>query len=107
MRAAAADIALQGLLDFSLGRMGILPEQRHAAQDHARGAVGTLECFSIEKSLLNRMQAALSFEAFDRDDGSSGGGGNRRDARAPRLAIEQNRARPALPLAAAVLRTGQ
>jgi hypothetical protein len=107
MRAAAADVALEGLFDFGLRGVGILLEKRNAAHDHPRGAVSALEGFGVEESLLDRMQSAGVFEAFDGGDGFSGGCGNWSDAGTPSDPIKQNSAGATLAFAAAVLGTGQ
>src|SRR5262249_9138546 len=85
----------------------ILPEKRYAAHDHSGRAVGALKSLGVEKSLLNRVEAAGLFEAFDGDDGFSSRCRDRRNARTSRRAVEQNRARAALAFAAAVFAAGQ
>lgn len=102
MRAAAADVALQGLLNFGLRGIGILLQQSDAAHDHAGRAVGALEGFGVEEGLLNRMKAAGLLEAFDGGNGFAVGCGNGSYARTTRRTIEQNCAGAALAFAAAV-----
>src|SRR6266852_2709646 len=83
MRTAPADIALKGLGDFNRSRNGVLPQESHAAHDHARSAVGALEGAGIEKGLLHGMQPAVAFQSFDGGDGFSGGGAERHLAGTP------------------------
>src|SRR5262245_48708810 len=107
MSSTAADVALQGLFDFGLSGMGILLEKSDAAHDHAGCAVGALEGFGIEEGLLDGMEAAGLFEAFNRNNGLACGRRHGREARATSGAIEQNGARATLAFAATVLGTSE
>lgn len=82
-------------------------EQGIAVHDHARGAVAALQRTGIEKGLLQRMQLALVLEPFDRSDRLFGTLGECHPARANGPAVQHDRARAALPLAAAILAAGQ
>src|SRR5271169_5871901 len=53
------------------------------------------------------MEASVIFEALNRRDALPGGPGNRCEARAHRLAIQQNSAGAALPFSTTVFRAGQ
>jgi hypothetical protein len=107
MRAAAADISLQGLYNFRLARIGIFLQQRDAADDHSGSAVGALKRALIEKSLLNGMELAVLLEAFNSDDGFSCRVADRKLAGTPRRAIQKYGAGAALPFAATVFGSGQ
>src|SRR5215475_13690076 len=107
MGAAAADVALQGLCNVGRRGIEILLQKRQAAHDHAGGAVGALEGFGIEKSLLDGMKAARLFEALDGGNRLAGGRRYGKNAGSARRAIEQDRAGAALALAAAVFGAGQ
>src|SRR5215467_9245962 len=102
MRTATTNVALQCLLDLGLGGTRVLLQESDTAHDHAGSAVGTLEGFGLEEGLLNEMEAARLFEAFDGGNGFSRGSGNQSDAGATRRAVQQNRAGAALSLAATV-----
>ena len=102
MRAAAADVSLQGLRDFLLAGIGTLLEKRDAADNHSGSAIGALECALIEEGLLHRVKLAVLFEAFNGDDGFSRGVSDGELAGAPRRAVQQNRAGAALAFAATV-----
>jgi hypothetical protein len=102
MSAAATDISLQGLYDFWFAGIGIFLQKRDAADDHSGSAIGALECALIEESLLYGMKLTVLFEALNGDDGFSRGVSDKELAGAPRRAIQQHRAGPALAFAAAV-----
>jgi hypothetical protein len=102
MSAAAADISLQGLYDFWFAGIGIFLQKRDAADDHSGSAIGALECALIKESLLYGMKLTVLFEALNGDDGFSRGVSDGELAGAPRRAIQQNGAGPALAFAAAV-----
>ena len=102
MRAAAADISLQGLHDFRLTGVGIFLEQCDAADNHSGSAIGALERALIKKCLLHGMKLAVSFEAFDGDDGFPGCVTDGELARSSRRAIQEDGAGATLAFAAAV-----
>src|SRR5437762_4909899 len=106
MSAASADVALKRLFDFDRRGIYVLLKKGDAAHDHAGSAIGALEGFGVEESLLKRMQAPGLFESFDGGDRFPSRCGNRSDARTTRRAIEQNRAGTTLSFAAAVFGTG-
>lgn len=107
MRAAAADVSLQGLHDFRFAGIGIFLEERDAADDHSRRAISALERALIEKSLLHGMKLAVLFETFDSEDGFSIRVANGKLAGTPRRAVQQNGASAALAFAAAVFGSGK
>jgi hypothetical protein len=104
---AATDVALQGLFDFGTTGIGVVLKESDAAHDHARGAVGTLKSFGVEKGLLNGMEVARLLEAFDGGDGFSRRCGNRSNAGAPSGTVEENGAGTTLTFAAAVFGAGE
>ena len=105
--ATAADVALQRLGNFDGCGIGILLKQSDAAHDHAGCAVGALKSFGVEEGLLDRMEVARLFEAFDGGDGFSSGGGNRSDAGTAGDAVEENGAGATLTFAATVFGAGK
>jgi hypothetical protein len=107
MGSAAADISLQGLYDFRLTGIGIFLQERDAADNHSRSAIGALECALIEKGLLHRMELAVLFESFNGGDGFSGCVADRELAGAAGRAIEQNGAGAALAFTATVFCSGK
>ncbi len=107
VRAAAADISLQGLHDFRLAGIRIFLEQRDAADNHSRRAVRTLKRAVIEECLLHGMKLAVLFKALDGDDGFPCRVADRKLARAPRRAIQQNGACTALAFTAAIFGASQ
>src|SRR5438552_12139175 len=107
MRAAAADIALQGLIDVRLAGIRIGLQEAHAAQDHSRGAVRTLKRAGIEERLLDRMQAPVFFQTLDSHHGFSRSRARRDLAGSPRRSANQYGTSTALPFPAAVFAAGQ
>jgi len=105
MSSAAADISLQSLRYFGVIGTWIFLEECHAADDHSRSAVRTLECTLVEKCLLHGMELAVLFEAFDGDDGFSGGVGDGELAGSAWRAIQQDGAGAALAFSASVFRS--
>ena len=57
MRAAAAQVAGQGLGDFLVGGRGLVVEQGHQGHDHAVGAVAALGGLLVDERLLHRVQS--------------------------------------------------
>ena len=85
----------------------VLLKKGDTAHDHAGSAVGALKGFSVEESLLNRMEAAIfsrpSIVVMDFPEAAEIAVMQERRGNA----IEQNRARAAVPFAAAVLGASQ
>src|SRR5947209_20202158 len=66
MRAAAAEIAAEGLLDLAIARVRGALEQRLAGHDHAVDAVAALGGLLLDERLLERMRRARRAESFER-----------------------------------------
>lgn len=107
MRAAAADVSLQGLNDFVRSGRRFGRQQADAAQNHSGSAVGALKRTGIKKRLLHWVEPAVLGKPFDGNDGARCGGADGNLARAPRSAVEQHGARTALTLAAPVFCSGE
>src|SRR5579863_7356546 len=107
MRAAAANVSLQGLDDFVRSRRRFGRQQADAAQNHSGSAIGALKCAGIEKRLLHRMEAAVFYKSFNCDDGARCGGADGNLAGAPRSAVEQDGTRAALAFAATIFGSGE
>ena len=103
VRAASADVALQGLDDFRWTGIRIRPQQADAAHDHAGSAIRALKSTGIEKGLLYGIQPAVFFEAFNSSNGFCHGRADGNLARAARCPTDQNGAGTALSFAATVL----
>src|SRR5579884_4201965 len=105
--ATAADIALQRPADLFVVRMRVIPQQSDGRNDHSGGAVAALQGVGVDKRLLNGVQTAGVFEAFDGGYALAGrcfGGGQ---ARAPCNAVDQHGACATLAFAASVLRASE
>ncbi len=100
---AAAEVALERLLDLLVGGLGISVEQSFGGHDHPRGAEAALHRPVLNESLLQRMQLAVRSQPLNRFHARSIGAGGLSDAGAHRIAVHDHRAGPAVPLAAAVL----
>ena len=87
--------------------LGILAQEADAAHDHAAGAVAALHGPGLEERLLERVELAVFLEALDGRDLASADPAEPGDARADRLAIDQNGTGAASAFAAAVLGTRQ
>ena len=103
---ATADVALHKLCDFSGRGVRLLRKERDAADDHAGSAIGALKGFEVEECLLDGVEMAIFFEAFDcRDrlhyfaDGHLAG--------TARRAADQDRAGATLPFTATVFCAGE
>jgi hypothetical protein len=107
VRAAAADVAVQGTGDRHVGGLGIAFEQGCGREHHARGAVPALKGALCEECLLDRVQRTVRGQALDRDQRPARNGIERRDARADRDPVGQDRACATLPLAAGRLGAGE
>jgi hypothetical protein len=104
--AAAADIALHELHNLTGRWVWFLGEEREAAHDHSRSAVGALKGFEIEEGLLDGMEMSIFFEAFDCGDGLNHFAEGELAGTAGRTA-DQDRAGAALPFSAAVFCAGE
>ena len=86
---------------------GLVLKQRHGSHDHAGRAVTALHRVVIEERLLHAVELPIRAETLDRLDAMTGERRRARRARANGFAIDEDRARAALALAAAVLRARQ
>ena len=75
--------------------------------DLAGRAVAALESVVLNEGLLHRVQAANGAQALDGGDFRPVLHHREHEAAVDALAVEQHRARPALPMVAALLRTGE
>ena len=80
MGAAAAQIAVQRLLDVVARRMRIPVEQRLRGHDHATDAVAALGGLLVDESLLQLARMLLRAEPLEGGDLLAFGRGERRDA---------------------------
>src|SRR6185295_2367579 len=68
LRAAAADVAVQRLLDLVAGGVGILLEAGDARDDEARRAEPAHQAVALDELLLQRVELAVRAQALDRAD---------------------------------------
>ena len=79
------------------GRSFLASSERLAdGHDHPRGAKAALERLGVEKRLLHRMELAVAGEPLKRGDLAALGPESGNQATVDRLAIEPDRARPAI-----------
>src|SRR5260370_10416438 len=102
-----ADVALHGAPDLGLGGVRSLFQQAHGGDDHAGRAIAALHGVGLDEGFLQRMQAAVLFQAFYSGDLFSGHRDSARNARPHGRSIDEDRARSALALAAAILAAGE
>ena len=107
MGAAAAQIAIQRLLDVIAGRMRILVEQGLRGHDHAADAVAALRGLLVNEGLLKLARILLRAEALERGDLLAFGKGERRDAGMDGIAVHDDGAGAALGQPAAEFRATQ
>ena len=107
VRAAAANITVQRLLDVRDGRMRIFVQQGFRAHDHAVHAVAALRGLLLNERGLQRVRMGDAAQAFESGDVSFLRGGNREDAGAHGVAFHQHGARAACAEAAAEARPVQ
>src|ERR1700734_230963 len=104
--AAAADIAVHVADDVVAARILIGRKQRRGLHDLPGLAIAALRHLQVEPGLLQRM-VAIGRQALDGGDAFARHHGDRRLARAHRLAVEMHRAGAAHAGAAAVFRAGE
>src|SRR4029453_3149861 len=104
--AAPADISGQGFADLVVRRFWIIHQQRRCLHDLAGLAKAALRDIELAPGLLNRV-VARRMKAFDRRDLPIDHVGNRRDAGAHRLLVDDDGALTAEGLAAPALSTPQ
>ena len=68
MRAAAAEIVGERLLDLGLARLLVLREEGRRLHDHAVDAVAALRGLFVDEGLLHRMRLLRRAEPFERHD---------------------------------------
>src|SRR5579872_856590 len=107
VRATPAHIAFHVADNLLFAGIWRARKQCSRRNNHARRAIGALECFDIEKSLLYRMQAVSAAQPFDGDDFFPGGRGNRQQAGTLGRSVNQYGTSTALPFAATVLGASQ
>ena len=104
---AAADVALQRLLDLVLGRARVLAQQRGRAHQHPRRAVAALERVVLVERLLQRRQLAVLAEPLDGLDARAVRLDGEQHAALHEHAVEDHRARAAVAGVAADVAAGQ
>src|SRR5580704_12293969 len=104
--AATADIAIHVANDVVAARILVRRKQRRGLHDLPGLAIAALRHLQIEPGLLQRM-VAVGRQALDGGDVLARHHGDRRLARAHRLAVEMHRAGAAHAGAAAVFRAGE
>ena len=85
---APAQIPVQPVPDFFLGRVRIVVEHRHGGHDETRRAIAALQPAMIDEGFLHRMQDAIDRQTFDRRHFMSVGMNRERQARLDDLAID-------------------
>ena len=107
VRAAAADVAVEGLLDLRLGRARVLLQERDRLHHHAVDAVAALGRLLVDERLDDRVRVLLRAEPLERRDLLPGHGRDGHDAGADRLPVHVHGAGPALREPAAEARAVQ
>src|SRR5436190_7666548 len=102
-RAAAADVAVESLLDLFNGRFRMLLEQRDGRHHEARRAEAAHQRVAIAERLLHRMQPAVALEAVDGANLLADDFDGERRAGVRRLAVDDHRAGAADAAVAAAL----
>src|SRR5215510_7658772 len=88
VRAAAALEARQRLAELGVGRLGVFLEHGRGGHDPAVDAIAALRHLLLDVRLLERVRLLRRAEAADRGDGLPGRDRYRHDARAHRLAVD-------------------
>src|SRR5258708_5913910 len=107
IRAAAADVPVELAGDVGIAGAGILLQQRHASDDHARCAVAALHGVGFDEGLLQRVQTAVLLDPFDCRDLFALRFAERSDAAPYGRAVQKHGTGAALTFAAAVLGSGK
>ena len=104
---AAADIAGEALADLTL-RPRALPQDQIARGDqHCRRAIPALQCVVLVKVAAQRLDDRVAGEALDGRDLALVAGDGEHQARARRLAVDEDRAGAAHAVLAAEMSAGQ
>jgi len=100
---AATQVVTKSALDLRGRRIGVYVEQGFGGHDHARRAEPALHGARQHERLLDEMRVRRGAQPFDGDDVGAVKLGDLRQARSDRLAVDDDRARAALPLLVAGL----
>src|SRR5690349_5157302 len=93
--------------DVGPGQLRVFFKYFHRLENHPRRAVAALEGTFGQKRFLDWVQTLSFRQAFNREDGLFVDLRDQRYAGRNRFSIGKNRAGTALPLAAAIFRSGQ
>src|SRR5690242_12874396 len=96
MSAAAAQVAGQRVTYRVFAGPRVLVEKGLGCHDHAVDAVAALRRLCVDERLLDPVRPLSGPESFERRHLFAAHGGQRGDARADRLAVDDHRARAAL-----------
>src|SRR5271170_909030 len=107
IRAASANIALQGAADFRLAGLRRLLQESDDRKYHAWCTVTALQRVGLDEGVLHRMEFAVLLQTFNRRDLFAGDSGHARHARSHGRALNQHGACAAMALAASVFRAGE
>src|SRR5262245_44591048 len=103
VRAAAADIEFEGVVDLFIAGVGVGGEEARGGHDHAALAVAALRDFFLDPGFLERMVG----QALDRDDLAARSGSGGCHARLDGNAIDVDGANAALGDSATELGAGE
>src|SRR3954447_25661795 len=105
---AAADVALDGVPDLVVGRVVVAGQQVRGRHDHPRRAEPALQAVLLPERVLERVELALrAGHALDRRDARPVGLDREHRAALHGVAVDVDRAGPALAGLAADVRAGQ
>src|SRR5713226_3163160 len=93
---AATEVALEALSNLVIGRTRVLRQQIGGRHDHPGRAVAALEAMLVPERLLQRMELAVLGHPFDRGQALAFGLDREHGAALHRLAVDEDRAGPAL-----------
>ncbi len=107
MRAAAADIVVEGQRDLAARRRRVAVEERLGGDEDAGQAIAALARLLVEKGLLQRMRPLRGAEPLDRQHSLADDGRDGLTAGFHRLAVDQHHAGAALLETAAEFRADE
>src|SRR5712692_1348786 len=93
---AATEVALEAPPDLVIGRTRVLRQQISGGHDHPWRAEAALEAVLVPERLLQRVELAILGHAFDRGEALAFGLDREHGAALHRLAVDEDRAGPAL-----------
>ena len=96
MGAAAAQVAIQRLVDLLHGGIAGFIQQALGGDDHPAGAVATLGGLLVDKGCLQGVQIFRRAQPLDGDDPGSPEGSNLQLAGGDRFTVDQDVTRPTL-----------